>query len=175
MGKVVKKRAVVYSIIIIIVLAVLIVYYLSKVSCQSVPGFYCNGVTTNPFLGPDCFALSGYYCQNATYNHNNGNIVVSLGENTGTNWTSANFVFVASGSSLNSYGIPNISFSSPTANTLYYTIGLKTGQKVSLYLPYTGSVNKGVTAAGDIWVKYIMVGANTATYVQIASLKLNAS
>ena len=60
-------------------------------------------------LGTSCITPSGYLCQNPVYDHFTGNIIVTLGQITGTNWTTSNFVFVPQGTQLIPKGIPSVS------------------------------------------------------------------
>ena len=48
-------------------------------------------------LGTACIAGSGYLCQIRYISHTNGYIWVTLGQNTGTSWVTANFIFVPQG------------------------------------------------------------------------------
>src|SRR5271156_5026084 len=47
------------------------------------------GVFNGNSLGTACVAASGYYCQTPIYSHTTGNIIVTVGQSTGTNWQTA--------------------------------------------------------------------------------------
>ena len=134
-------------------------------------------------LGNACIAQSGFYCQNPIYSHSNGNIIVTLGQNTGTNWAGANFVFVPQGTP-STTGVPGVNFATnPPANIAYTFIGagntITSGQTISgLYLPVNGLTampNVGVSATGSIWAIYQTVGSSTPQYIQIATINIKAS
>ncbi len=131
-----------------------------------------------------CIASPGYLCIGAIYDHANANIIVTLGQNTGSDWISANFVFVPQGTPFVS-GIPAISFDSSPANTLLSTSGMSSGSTESLYLPANSivpPVNVGTTITGTVWAEYsytVTSGGITQvvgpSYAQVASLNLKAS
>lgn len=127
-------------------------------------------------MGNKCIANPYFYCVNAFYNHQNGDIELVLGQNTGINWTSVNFVFVHEGTALNN-GMPEISFISYPANTMYAKNGTKSGEALNISLPVKNnvSVKVGTTAVGFIWVKYIKENNSTPQYTQIASINIRAS
>jgi hypothetical protein len=132
--------------------------------------------TTQLPPSPPCIGASGYYCQNAKYNQATGNIIVTLRQETGTNWTTANFVFVPQGTTT-SNGIPSISFTSSPANTLYGTIGkgLPAGENILISLPVTGAVESNTIAFGSIWVAYTINQTNTLQYRYVATVYIKAS
>jgi hypothetical protein len=145
-------------------------------------------------LGTACIASSGYYCQNPTYFHGTlaaspataGNILVTVGQNTGQTWTTANFVFVPAGTP-STAGVPDISFNGipsgapQPANTAYALTGLISGQQVKVYLPNNAlvgpaTVTLGTSASGAIWAQYTTAGpGSTALYAQVATLNIKAS
>jgi len=167
-----KSNKILIYVFVLVIIVAIILYY-RYYGCNTTPGFQCTGFSS-PFLGPPCVAISGYYCLNATYSHNNGNIIVWVGQNTRKMWYYANFVFVPQGTAINSSGIPIISFNAPTANIAYSL--LSSGKVVNVYLPNTGSVNIGRSTMGTIWAQYTtQPTSNKTQYVQLAGLKLNAS
>jgi hypothetical protein len=149
--------------------------------------------SSSNLLGSACIASSGYLCQTPTYVHGTvasgstaGNILVTLGQNTGTNWATANFVFVPSGTALTSSGLPSIRFNAtaPTAaNTAYAGTGLISGQQVQIYLPNNAlgslpsppTVAVGTAATGAIWAQYTTASNPNAQYVQVATINIKAS
>ena len=125
----------------------------------------------------NCIAQLGYTCINPIYLNSTANIVVTLGQNTGINWITANFVFVPQGTHINN-GIPSISFTTFPANTIYSASQLNSGQTVILYLPVNGvtaPVRIGTPAIGTIWAKYTSSNQSSIQYVQIASINIKAS
>ena len=148
----------------------------------------------NGSLSSACVAQSGYLCQSPLYSHTTGIITIpQLGQNTGTTWASANFVYVPQSLSGTTAGIPTLM--SPQAavaangNIIYGlgTIQLLSGQEVAISLPVnTVSTNSlahlatpltiGTSTSGAIWVEYT-TSANPTTfqYAEIATLNLKAS
>lgn len=108
------------------------------------------------------------------YLHNTGVIYVTLGQNTGTNWTTANFVFVPQGTP-NSAGIPAISFTSYPA---FHSNGLSSGLTLAAYLAVNNTkppIAIGTTAVGSIWVQYTIASSTTPQYTQIAIVNIKAT
>jgi len=149
-------------------IAVIIIIVASVIAFLSVPSWCGSSALENV-----CIAGSGYICQNHMYK--NGGVVVTLGQNTGTTWTSANFVFIPQGTPIKS-GLPAISFTSYPANTLLASTGLKSGQTVLMYLPLnTTTEPSGTVDIGAIWVQYTIQGSPTPQYAQMAAIYLKAS
>lgn len=129
------------------------------------------------FGSTSCTAQSGYTCANSKYLSSTADIAVTLGQNTGTNWASANFVFVPHGTHF-SNNVPSISFTMYPANTLYSTSQLISGQAVVLYLPVNGvnaPIKVGTLATGTIWVAYTTTSSGPINYVQMASINIKAT
>jgi hypothetical protein len=140
--------------------------------------------SSNNLSGNSCIASPGYLCSGAIYSHSDANIIVGVGQSTGADWVTANFVFVPQGTP-DANGVPAISFSSSPANTLLATSGMASGTIETLYLPANSivpPVNVGSSIVGTIWAQYTYTvtsgGITTVvgpSYVQIASLNLKAS
>ena len=149
-------------------------------------------------LGSACVAESGFYCQNAVYHHGTvgttagaGNVMVQIGQNTGTSWTSAMIVFIPQGTPTGTSGVPGTantfdSFGTAPgawANNTLVTSGLGSGQQINILLPVNGTgptVSLGSsTASGTIWAEYCtqgtIGGSCTAQYAEIATLNQKAS
>ena len=136
-------------------------------------------------LGTACIAGSGYLCQSPVYQHTNGYIGVMLGQNTGTSWATANFIFVPQGQ-VTSGGLP-VTLCATCAltangNTILTTptlTGMTSGQSSTIFLPvntYAGTlVNVGQPATGAIWVQYETSVGAPFQYAQIASINVKAS
>jgi len=143
--------------------------------------------SSSNLLGTACIASSGFLCSNPAYGHGvpgsgnwpAGNITISVGQNTGTTWTSANFTFVPIGTSLTASGLPNIPFNAYPANTYYGSIskGLISGQQVKISLPVyavNGLISVGKPATGAIWAQYT-TSSGVQQYVEVATLNVKAS
>lgn len=141
----------------------------------------------NTLLGNACIAASGYYCQNPTYLHTSAGILVTLGQNSGTNWVAANFVFVPQGSTSGAGGIPNLLSTTNVVVTGNYPAAVTgsnsmiSGQQVTLWLPVNGvtaPITVGTAATGAIWAEY-QTGTSAVPgplqYVQVATINIKAS
>ncbi len=135
----------------------------------------------NSMLGTACIAQTGFLCQSPVYQHTNGGITVTLGQHTGTSWTTANVMFVPEGQA-NSGGIPatmtQAAFSAGLGNVIPSGIG--SGQSITVNLPVNGvigSVNVGTAATGKIWVEYQTYGCMICTfqYAQMAAINVRAT
>jgi len=145
-----------------------------------------NGTGT---LGTACIARSDYLCQNPVYQHVGANIILILGQNTGTNWASANFMFVPLGQPTSSAAatlpvtLTNGAFTAGLGNTLYGSAEFAEGQSASIMLPVNGvsgtTINVGAAATGTIWVQYTVPlsygGGSPFQYAQIASINVKSS
>jgi uncharacterized membrane protein (UPF0136 family) len=131
-----------------------------------------------------CIPDSEFICQMPVYNHLSGRIIVTIGQNTGSNWTSANFVFVPQGTlahqiyqPVNAF-IPNVSFISYPANATYGYIGLKSGQQKQISLQVDNinpPVPIGTATMGSIWAEFTTQGYSTPQYTEIANLNTKAT
>ena len=141
-------------------------------------------------LGSACVASSGYYCQNPIYSHTAAEILVTVGQNTGTNWVTANFIFVPQGTSTTN-GLPatlgSASATTLNGNNIYggggsIGTGVVSGETVKVWLPVnglstssvSGTVNVGVPATGTLWAQYT-TSAGVLEYTQIATINIKAS
>jgi hypothetical protein len=137
-------------------------------------------------LGNACVAGSGYLCKSPFFNHGNAGIQLVVGQNTGTTWSSSNFIFVPEGTPTNAgTGLPtsltfNVLGTAGQANTTYggAGAGLISGQTVTIWLPVNGvtaPVTVGTPATGAIWVEYTTSGNAAPQYAQLASINIKAS
>lgn len=136
--------------------------------------------------GNSCVAKTGYLCQSAVFSHATGAITVTLGQNTGTNWYSANFLFVPAQTPFVA-GLPVLLETYPAisanANTMYGnpSSGLVSGQTVQITLPFNGvtgilQIPVGTTAQGTIWAEYTTsLSPTSPQYAQIGSVYLKAT
>jgi hypothetical protein len=146
-------------------------------------------------LGTACIASSGYYCGQVTYSHTTGLISLTIGQNTGQNWVTANMIFVPQGAPMSAAGIPNV-FAAPLTGVLaapnQYDVILSwvSGEQITLNNAASGTASSdlspnlgapvttnpvGQSAAGTIWVAYTTTSGGTVQYAQIASLTLKAT
>ena len=144
----------------------------------------------NNVLGTACVARSEYLCQTPVYSHTTGNIMVTVGQNTGTGWTSANFIFVQQGQAT-SGGVPVTMTAAGITNLGVVFGAMGAGQSASISLPVNnvatsaancataglgGCPNVGAAATGAIWVQYTIPSVTGGQqYAQIASINIRAT
>ena len=141
-------------------------------------------------LGTSCVAYSGFLCSSPILSHTTGNLIVTIGQNTGTNWASANVVFVPQGGSTTSGGVPQVSsepqvpgFSAGnTFNGVAYngaanalgSFNSGQSQSITLVTGQNSGINTGTLVSGAIWSAYTVSGSSSVYYVQMATANLKA-
>jgi hypothetical protein len=137
------------------------------------------------FLGTSCIASSGYLCSNPTWAHGTNNIVVTIGQATGSAWAANSFVVFVPQGTTTVNGIPIIA----APNTVLLSgSSFPSGLSQSVTLNSgTGVSSVGQSAGGAIWVAYnsnsVATGATTAfnalsgivSYAQVAVLTIKAT
>ncbi len=135
-------------------------------------------------IGTSCIASPGYICNNLSYSHSTGNVVFTIGQQTGANWASTAFMYAPQGTGATA-NAPAATF----ANVI--TTGLGSGQTTTISWGVAASTNVGATTAGSIWVCYTTTtgatvtpianigtctasGSATVQYAQIATLTAKA-
>lgn len=126
-----------------------------------------------PSSGSTCLGQAGFICQNAVYTPA-GNVVATVGQATGTNWATANIMFVPSGAvtSVANALVCGASGAINTCNSI--TNGLASGVTAPVTLAATASVSPGASVAGQLWAQYTITGSSSLYYAQIASVNLAA-
>ena len=141
-------------------------------------------------LGTACIAGSGYLCAGVTYSHSTGTISLTLGQNTGAKWFTANVAFVPQGTE-EIGGVPSIfnaSTGTAAGTNIVVALGpLNSGQEVTLgsggtFGALSATVGTPVTTApvctrvgGSIWVAYTTTSGGPVQYVQISDLYTRAT
>jgi hypothetical protein len=135
-------------------------------------GVFSGGVG----LGNSCIAQSGFLCQNPLL-HSTG-FTFTVGQSTGTNWASANVLWVPQGSTspANSQGCTgmegvNTISTGVTCNTI--TNGLSSGATTAVNLQFSSAATTGSTYAGALWV-YYSTGSGVEYQAKLASVTLKA-
>jgi hypothetical protein len=117
-----------------------------------------------------CIASSGYICNNPVYIHQTGgegNLIVTIGQSTGTQWNTANVYFVpqssegsvASGTSLTSASYVGSNTNGGTGWT--FPSGMQ--QSVTIQIPTSsGTTPPGTSLQGYLWVTYTTSSAGAA-------------
>ena len=132
--------------------------------------------SSGSLLGTSCIAYSGYVCSNPLLH--GGVFSATVGQSTGTAWTTVNIIFLGYGAGAPVAG----SFTSGCASS-FATIS--SGQQVSFASTndVTGTVpstctalttSVGVTAAGGLWATYTASGTS-GLISQLATLNVKAS
>jgi hypothetical protein len=124
-----------------------------------------------------CLASAGFTCGNPVYLGSDANMIVTLSQSSGSNWLNASFVFVPDGTPIANDSLPDISFNSSPANTVFEYNGLMQGEQVQLYLPVNGvsqPLAPGSSILGTIWGAYTSAYYNTTQYAEIGVIKASA-
>ena len=126
--------------------------------------FYLGVFSGSSFLPNACIASSGFLCSNPIYSRSTGTLTFTFGQMTGTNWASANVVFVPSGATLGS-----------SSQKTQPTVGaINSGQQVSVSLPIGGTVSAGTPLTGSIYVNYTISGVSGTLVTQVATISTKA-
>ncbi len=137
--------------------------------------------SSSSFLGTTCISLSGYTCSSPLLH--GGAVTATVGQATGTSWSSALFFFLPSGTTL---PVNTIAYTPNTACVFGVTGGLNTGGTVTFTVnapiaTYNtcGSnflIAVGTTASGQIWAQYQTTSTGSANLMaQIATVTLKES
>jgi len=117
--------------------------------------------SSSSLIGTSCVPLSGYYCANPVLS-TNGMLALTIGQATGTSYSSVTAYFVPSGSTFST------SYPSSPSN-----FALNSGQTVTAtFSGLPSSVGSVVT--GQVWFTYNSVSAS-GLETQIATLTVKAS
>ena len=121
--------------------------------------------TSTVMQGPrtTCLAISGYFCIDPVYNHTSGNLTLKTGQATGSNWASAEILFVGDNATY-SNGIP-----ASWANATVISGGLLTGQAVNATLRVSKPVKVGAFEGGTLWLKYQLTNGGTEYYSELSA------
>jgi len=136
--------------------------------------------TSGPVL-PECLAISGYMCSYQMLHLNT--LTFKVGQETGTNWTSVNIIWVPNGTDVpNASDLCNSS-SSVASNSI--TNGITCGFGVSslasgsplatVSFNFSSDVNSGQTYGGTIWALYQVKSGGYWYKNQMATASLKAS
>lgn len=160
------------------------------------------GILGGSPLSTTCLPQSGYQCSGVTYTHGGsagapypaGNVILTIGQTTGTNWLTANIFYVPQGTP-QSGGVPT---SIPAGGAVLLGVGcaptiaqegtgnvlggcngavpaqFASGQTGTVSLGVSSpATNAGSSASGTIWASYT-TSAGGPYYVQVATITLKA-
>ena len=132
-------------------------------------------VGTSPPDTGNCLANSEYKCLAWTYLGASGNVMLTLGQTTGTNWMTAEIYLIPQGTSVNYSGIP-ISLSKPgMLNGNIITGGLASGSTTQVTLPLSNpGTSPGVVNSGTIWAVYSTVSGGPISYANMGTFTFKA-
>jgi hypothetical protein len=138
--------------------------------------------STSSFLGTACIPSAGYYCSITSYTHGT-NVIASIGQSTGTAWTTFGYYF-CSGCTLGSSGPSSYTYNIPLTTNSLASGGTAT---VMLGVPTTTSGSVGTVVTGSVWIcwtsaSYLVSASgpctstgNTVNFVQLATLSAKAT
>jgi hypothetical protein len=137
-----------------------------------------------PF-GTTCLAQSGYVCSSPIFSATSGNLLVTVGQATGTNWATANIIFVPAGVSTSNplalFNTANIDAAIGFGNNAVLYGGLITEQQAvvnvvvaNIITPGT-SFKVGQTTSGTLWAQYQTVANGPFYYAQLSTVTLKAA
>jgi hypothetical protein len=109
-----------------------------------------GGVSSQPVT--ECIAEAGYLCSDPSYGGSDGNLIVIIGQSTGTNWISATFYYVNSSANNEVASNPSTAFESLKGTQI--SGALDSGATQDISLPVSGSVSKGTSIDGYIYAQY---------------------
>lgn len=120
---------------------------------------YSLGILTGAPQASSCSPKGGYVCTVPILSHITGNAIMKVSQSSGTDWATANFMFVPSGT-------PSTSIQSDFVgpNEQIVTTGLASGQTITINIPVntmltsTAPVNVGETYSGFLWAMYAIPG-----------------
>ena len=128
---------------------------------------------------PHNSTYSPYICDSMSYSHITGNITLKFGQDTGTNWTTANMVFVFG--TLESNMTPDAFNQSSGAVENGNVIGQLPSGKMfkslkSVTLPVSSPISTllGTVAEGALWVAYSTSQNSTPHFVRVAVISTKA-
>lgn len=139
------------------------------------------GVFNGSPLGTTCIASPGFTCAVQTFSQASGNLTVTIGQDSGTPWTTANVVFINASqeSSVQSTGLTTAMLTPQTAgpsNNIVSGLPSGTTTTVTLSVIGAGQAHVGQGISGYIWVQYTTGSSGGAvTQAQLASVTAKAS
>ncbi len=134
---------------------------------------FALGVFNGGSLGTACVAQSGFLCKISVLSAASGNLIVTVGQATGSTWYSANVAFLNSTlvSSANT-----AAFYTATSNSV--ALGtLQSGTSQQINLPIVQSVSSvGTSITGQLWARYTTSsGGATFYYTEIGVVTAKSS
>ncbi|MGC8652080.1 MAG: hypothetical protein ACP5UH_02410 [Candidatus Micrarchaeia archaeon] len=128
--------------------------------------------SSSSFTGTTCVALSGYLCSNPILH--NGVFTATIGQATGTSWTTTILCFVPTSMAAPASGATSCPTGTGTGSDSVNS-GLSSGQTVPASFTLSGiSSTPGTVVTGSIWALYATSGSTPTYSTQIATATLKA-
>ena len=121
--------------------------------------------SSSSLLGTSCVAISGYYCSTPVLNHANGNLLVTIGQATGTTYSSVTAYAVRSGTAFSTSDPSNVVGSLTSGQTTPVTFALNGG---------SANYTIGTSFTGYVYIVYSLPSSSGLTS-QIATVSVKAS
>lgn len=133
------------------------------------------GVFNGGLLGNQCTTAPGYTCDIQSFSASTGNVVVTIGQDSGTPWTSAQILFInSSAESAAQAGLTPAMLAA--SNTLSNGLPSSTTITVSVPVFAPGSARVGQSITGYLWAEYTIGGqTGSVTQVEMATVTAKAT
>ena len=140
--------------------------------------FSLNVFNSATFLGTECVSLTGYVCSSPLLH--SGTFTASVGQATGTDWTSANIIFLESGAgtpAASSFALAGCVYTPaggiPSGGTTAFSVANGvTGTSASSCNAITNTI--GGTVTGSIWA-YYSTASSTGLITELATVSLKGT
>lgn len=148
--------------------------------------------SSGSFIGTSCIAASGFQCSNPLLH--SSTFTATLGQSTGTTWTSANVVFVSGGGTppaIGTNGLTNGGSGTCADNANSLTSGATFTASFTGFangassIASTGTVTctslstsystVGSAISGSLWAAYQIAGTSGTLWTQVATVTLKAT
>ena len=150
--------------LIIIILVLLIILFIIEILPQMF------GTISSPGFPGGCTANPEYKCLEWIYSITSGNVLVNIGQNTGTNWTTAEIYLISNGMQTDSNGVPELLYATGTSNGNVIIDGLDSGATAQLTLPVTTpGVYPNASNFGTIWAVYTTKSGGQTYYANMGT------
>ncbi len=159
-----------YLIRLIIIILVLIILFIIEILPQMF------GTVSSSRLPGACTANPEYKCLEWIYSVTTGNVLVNIGQTTGTNWTTAEIYLVPNGVQTNSNGIPELLYATGTSGGNVIVGGLDSGATAQLTLPVTvPGIFPNASNFGTIWAVYTTRSGEQPYYANIGTFTFKST
>ncbi len=107
-----------------------------------------------------CVPISGYECASPVLDHATGDIVATIGQSSGTDWTTVNLIFVPSGTAISSVaGLFTAGNEATVPGGLKSQVGQLVKIPANVMLSGAPQLSVGQSVSGTIWAQYTQSGS----------------